>query len=108
MIEIVRYCQVSGDCPFDSWFLGLRDAKAKARILARMRQAEEGNLGDCSAVGEGVLELRIHVGAGFRVYCGRHGKALVVLLSGGDKASQSRDIARAKEFWADWKRRQRL
>jgi putative addiction module killer protein len=107
VIEIVRYRQVSGDYPFDTWFLGLRDAKAKARILSRMRQAEEGNFGDCSTVGEGVLELRIHVGAGFRVYYGRHGETLVVLLSGGDKASQSRDIARAKEFWADWKRRQR-
>jgi putative addiction module killer protein len=57
-------------------------------------------------VGEGVIELRIHVGAGYRVYCGRHGNAVVILLNGGDKSTQARDIARAKEFWSEWKRRQ--
>jgi putative addiction module killer protein len=57
-------------------------------------------------VGEGILELRIHVGAGYRVYIGRHAAVMVVLLCGGDKSTQSRDIAKAKTFWADWKRRQ--
>jgi putative addiction module killer protein len=58
-------------------------------------------------VGEGVLELRVLVGPGYRVYCTRHGKAVVLLLTGGDKSSQQADIRRAKELWTDWKRRQR-
>ncbi|CBW76722.1 Hypothetical cytosolic protein (plasmid) [Mycetohabitans rhizoxinica HKI 454] len=53
-----------------------------------------------------MLELRVHVGPGYRVYCGRHGNALVILLCGGDKRSQTADIRRAKEYWIDWKRRQ--
>jgi putative addiction module killer protein len=58
-------------------------------------------------VGEGVLELRVHVGPGYRVYCARHGRAVVLLLTGGDKSSQQADIKQAKELWAEWKRRQR-
>ena len=84
----------------------LRDATAKARIVARLRQIESGNLGDAKPVCEGVIELRIHVGAGYRVYCGQHGQHWVILLCGGDKDSQSKDIARAKGLWAEWKRRQ--
>ena len=70
------------------------------------RQVQAGNFGDCEPVGEGVIELRVHVGAGYRVYCGRHGKAVVLLLCGGDKGSQSADIKRAKALWSEWKRRQ--
>src|ERR1039458_9142421 len=73
----------------------LRDEMAKIRIAARLRQIESGNLGDSKPVGEGVTELRIHVGAGYRVYCGRHGQRWVILLCGGDKDSQPKDIARA-------------
>jgi putative addiction module killer protein len=73
----------------------------------RLRQLELGNFGDVEPVGEGVMELRVHVGAGYRVYCGRHGKAVVLLLCGGDKGSQDADIKRAKDLWAEWKRRQR-
>jgi putative addiction module killer protein len=85
---------------------GLRDKVAKARIAIRIRQIESGNLGDTKPVGEGVLELRVHVGAGYRIYCGRHGAHLIVLICGGDKDSQSKDIERAKDYWTDWKRRQ--
>jgi len=85
----------------------LRDSKALAQIVMRVRQIESGNLGDSKAVGGGVTELRIHVGAGYRVYCGRHGQHWIVLLCGGDKDSQSKDIDRAKGYWADWKRRQK-
>lgn len=106
MFEIVRYRQDSGKYPFDDWLRSLRDRIAQTRILARMRQLEAGNFGDWASVGEGVFELRIHVGAGYRAYVGRHGSVIVVLLCGGDKASQQKDIERAKEFWADWKRRQ--
>lgn len=65
-----------------------------------------GNFGDCRPVGEGVIELRVHVGAGYRVYCGHHGDTLVLLLSGGDKGSQTADIRYAKALWHEWKRRQ--
>jgi putative addiction module killer protein len=104
VFEIVVYKQDSGRCPYDDWFLRLRDKKAQARIITRLRQVQAGNLGDHAAVGEGVLELRVHVGAGYRVYCGRSGAELVVLLCGGDKSSQSKDIQRAKEFWRNWRK----
>jgi putative addiction module killer protein len=84
----------------------LRDKLAKARIASRLRQIEEGNLGDAKPVGEGVVELRVHVGAGYRVYCGRYGQHWIVLLCGGDKSSQAKDIGRAKTYWTEWKRRQ--
>jgi putative addiction module killer protein len=67
---------------------------------------QAGNFGDSQPAGDGVIELRIHAGAGYRVYCGRHGKALVILLCGGDKRSQAADIEHAKAFWSEWKRRQ--
>jgi putative addiction module killer protein len=70
--------------------------KAKARILARLLSAALGNFGDCEPVGEGVSEMRIHVGAGYRVYYTRTGSTVYVLLAGGLKASQAKDIAKAK------------
>jgi putative addiction module killer protein len=106
VIEVVRYRDEGGREPFTLWLRSLRDATAQARIYARIRQVESGNHGDAKPVGEGVTELRIHVGAGYRIYLGRHGQNLVILLCGGDKSSQSKDIAEAKTFWADWKRRQ--
>lgn len=106
MFEIVHYQYEDGSFPFQSWMEGMRDKMAKARITMRLRQLEQGNLGDAKSVGEGVLELRIHIGAGYRVYCGRHGQHWIVLLCGGDKSSQNHDILRAQSYWADWKRRQ--
>lgn len=92
--------------PFSLWLSGLRDKAAQARIRMRLQRLVSGNYGDCEPVGEGVLELRIHVGAGYRVYCAPHGKVMVLLLCGGDKRTQSEDIKHAKTFWAEWKRRQ--
>ncbi|WP_374327918.1 type II toxin-antitoxin system RelE/ParE family toxin [Azonexus sp.] len=106
MIELLRYQRDDGREPFSEWLNGLRDKVAQARIRIRLRQVQAGNLGDVESVGEGVIELRVHVGAGYRVYCGRHGKAVVLLLCGGDKGSQAADIKRAKDLWAEWKRRQ--
>lgn len=83
---------------FAQWFASLRDAKARAVINARLRRVELGNLGDCAPVGEGVSELRIHYGAGYRVYFAQRGMEVVVLLAGGDKSSQSKDIKRAQEL----------
>lgn len=106
MIEVFRYRRDDGHEPFTEWLNGIRDKVAQARIRVRLRQIEAGNLGDNEPVGEGVSELRVHVGAGYRVYFGRHGKAVVLLLCGGDKRSQTADIKRAKEMWLEWKRRQ--
>ncbi|PKO85558.1 MAG: addiction module killer protein [Betaproteobacteria bacterium HGW-Betaproteobacteria-12] len=106
VIELLRYQRDDGREPFSEWLNGLRDKVAQARIRVRLRQVQAGNFGDCEPVGEGVSELRVHVGAGYRVYCGRHGKTVVLLLCGGDKGSQAADIKRAKELWAEWKRRQ--
>lgn len=106
MIELLRYQRDGGHEPFTEWLDALRDKVAQARIRVRLRQVQAGNFGDSEPVGEGVIELRVHVGAGYRVYCGRHGKAIVLLLCGGDMSSQAADIKRAKELWSEWKRRQ--
>ncbi len=81
---------------FDGWLSALADHKAKARVLARITAAKLGNFGDSEPVGEGVSEMRIHVGAGYRVYFTRTDLTVYFLLTGGDKSSQKRDITRAK------------
>jgi putative addiction module killer protein len=80
------------------WFDKLRDRQARARILVRVRRLSLGNAGDVSPVGEGVSELRIDYGPGYRVYFKRSGDQWIVLLAGGDKRTQRRDIERAKEL----------
>jgi putative addiction module killer protein len=107
VIEIVRYQRVDGNEPFTEWIRALRDSTARIRIYARLKQVQLGNLGDVKAVGEGISELRVHAGPGYRIYYGLHGRHLVVLLCGGDKGSQSKDIDKAREYWMDWKRRQK-
>jgi putative addiction module killer protein len=106
-MELLRYQREDGREPFTDWLAGLRDKVAAARIRLRLRQVEAGNFGDSAAVGEGVIELRVHIGAGYRVYCARHGKTVVILLCGGDKSTQPSDIKQAKELWSEWKRRQK-
>jgi putative addiction module killer protein len=81
---------------FDEWLTKLSDQRGKARILARLTSVEAGNFGDCGPVGEGVSEMRIHFGPGYRVYFVRSGATVYVLLNGGDKDSQKRDIEQAK------------
>lgn len=77
---------------YEEWFADLRDRKGKEVILARLRRVEIGNFGDCEPVGEGVSELRIHFGPGYRVYLMKQGIEIVILLAGGDKSTQRRDI----------------
>ena len=83
---------------FASWLIGLRDVRAQARILARLESARLGNLGDCKAIGSGIREMRIHIGSGYRVYFVQKKQVILLLLCGGSKSSQSRDIARAKKI----------
>lgn len=83
---------------FDSWLADLKDAKAKARIVARLKSVEFGNLGDVRSVGGGISEMLIHYGPGYRVYFTRRDRLLIFLLTAGDKPSQERDIRRAKSL----------
>ena len=83
---------------FDGWFADLRDIRARVRIQARIDRAELGNFGDCEPVGEGVSEMRFHFGPGYRVYFAQRGLEVVILLAGGDKSSQSKDVKRALEL----------
>jgi putative addiction module killer protein len=85
---------------FARWLKALRDAKAAAKIAQRIVRISSGLLGDVKPVGEGVSELRINFGAGYRVYFAQRGKLLIILLCGGDKSTQARDIRRAKELSA--------
>jgi putative addiction module killer protein len=102
----LRYYQTSvGEQPFVEWLQGLDDRQARARIQARLARVAVGNLGDVEPVGEGVLELRIDWGPGYRVYFARIGKVIVLLLCGGDKRTQQRDIKRAKSYFEDFKAR---
>lgn len=103
MFELLEYVDASGRSPFTVWLDSLRDKMALARIQFRLRQVQAGNLGDVKPVGEGVSELRVHAGAGYRVYIGQHAKSVIILLCGGDKNTQAADIKRAKQFWQEWK-----
>ena len=80
---------------FDVWLAGLKDKVGRARIALRIRSAEHGNFGDCEPIGEAVSEMRIHVGPGYRAYFTRRAEVVYLLLAGGDKSSQKRDIKRA-------------
>lgn len=86
---------------FQVWLDDLADKRAQVRIAARLRQAEAGNLGDWASVGGEVSEMRVHFGPGYRLYFTRRGGALIVMLAGGDKASQARDIRRARRIAAE-------
>ncbi len=89
--------------PFETWYAGIRDAQARARIRARLTRVEAGNLGDYKAVGEGVCELRINYGPGYRVYFAQSGQTLIILLAGGNKSSQETDILAARLLWKEHK-----
>ena len=94
----------NGKAPCEEWLDTLRDRQGRAMIRARIRRLELGNPGNCRPVGQGVMEMKIHHGPGYRVYYGEDGDALIILLCGGDKDSQHRDIRKAHEFWDDYRR----
>ena len=83
---------------FDTWFAGIKDKQASRRVQARIDRAEDGNLGDCEPIGEGVSEMRIHYGPSYRVYFVQRGIEIIILLAGGNKATQAKDIKTAIEI----------
>ena len=91
-----------GSVPFDDWLASLRDKRMEAVVDARLARARAGNLGDHKRVGGGVSELRIRIGPGLRVYYGEHRAQVVILLGGGDKRTQARDLKRAQRLWQQW------
>lgn len=97
MKEIIRSETFSG------WLTALKDARARARILMRIDRMKEGNFGDSEPIGDGLSEARIHYGPGYRVYFMQQGDQIVVLLCGGDKATQPKDIKQAKRIAQAWK-----
>ena len=101
--EIVFYEDNQGNEPFHDWLEGLRDKQTRRRIINRISRMQGGNYGDVAPVGEGVSELRLFFGAGYRVYFGEDNQHIVVILCGGDKSTQSDDIARAKMYWKEYK-----
>ena len=101
--EVVAFRAQNGRVPFEEWLNELKDKKAVARVLARLARVRQGNPGDCKPAGGGVSELRVDYGPGYRVYFGQKGRALVVLLCGGDKRTQDRDIRLAKQYWREFK-----
>src|SRR6266576_2132370 len=106
MSEIRYYIAAGGQQPFVEWFADL-EATARAKVTRAIMRLEQGNFSSVKSVGEGVLEYRIDFGPGYRVYFGRDGDALVILLTGGTKKRQQRDIDAAHAYWQDYKQSKR-
>jgi len=105
-VRIIEYATGAGRYPFSEWLTSKKiDPKVRAIIDTRLNRLMLGLAGDCEHVGEGIFELRIHFRAGYRVYFAYYGSEIVILLCGGDKRSQPRDIGLAKNYWADFRRR---
>jgi putative addiction module killer protein len=104
--ELTIYETDDGDAPFSSWLDSLRDREARARIRKRLDRVALGNLGDYRSVGEGVFEFRIDYGPGYRVYFAQIEVLVLLLLCGGDKSTQDRDIQKAKQFWSNFNQRE--
>ena len=105
--EIETYRTQNGREPFMEWFNTIRDTRAQTRIRGRLDRVAVGNFGDCQSVGSGVFELRLNFGPGYRIYFGEVDRTIVLLLCGGDKSTQTRDIQRAKTYWLEYKEEQR-
>ena len=106
MIEIREYVDTQGRSPYARWFDRL-DASAAARVATALARMEQGNLSNAKAIGAGVFEYRIGAGPGYRVYFGRDGGTLIILLGGGTKTRQQQAIEAARNLWREYKRRKR-
>lgn len=100
--QVIFYQVATGKEPFNDWLSDLRDPQTRRRILNRLLRVESGNYGDYKSLKDGVFELRLDFGPGYRVYFGEDRDTIVVLLCGGDKSSQARDIERAKAYWKEY------
>jgi putative addiction module killer protein len=104
--QLLVYQTEEEDDPFLTWLDSLRDRASRARIKKRLDRVELGNIGDYRSVGDGVFELKIDCGSGYRVYFGNVDLETILILFGGDKGTQEEDILRAKQFWEDFKKRE--
>lgn len=104
--ELEIYETAGGENPFSDWLDTLQDRKARSSIRKRLDRVQLGNLGDCKSVGDGVFELRIDYGPGYRIYFAQIEVLTILLLYGGDKSTQDRDIQKAKQFWTDFRQRE--
>lgn len=105
MVTLRTYQMADGRVPFDEWLADLKDVQARARIRARLARVQAGNFGDCKPLREGVQELRIDHGPGYRIYLSRQGPVVVLLLCGSDKSGQRGAIKRALAYLNDWRER---
>ena len=94
---------ITEDAPFEQWYLSIRDKAVRTRIRARIDRLYLGNLGDSKPISEGIFELRLHFGAGYRIYFAQVGSTIIVLLGGGDKSTQPKDIESAISLWRLYK-----
>jgi putative addiction module killer protein len=104
MYRIRKYQCSDGRIPFDDWISTFKNSRDRARLLKRLDKVQLGNLGDWNSLGDNVFELREHFGAGYRVYYGIEKRTVILLLCGGDKSSQTKDIKLAKQYWQDFKK----
>ena len=104
-MELRIYTEAAGRVPFNDWLADLKDVRARAIFRARLLKVQMGNLGDCKPLRDGVQELRIDYGPGYRAYLSRQGPVLVLLLCGSDKSGQDRAIKQAIDYLNDWKQR---
>lgn len=100
--KVVIYADADGREPFTEWLESLKDGTGRKRILVRLRRVEQGNYGDYKLLGDGLFELRMDFGPGYRVYCAEKDDTIVILLSGGDKSTQRQDIKTAKSYWKEY------
>ena len=104
--DIRRYITPDGRNPFAEWLSSLRNLNAVVKIEQRLDRVRLGNLGNSKSVGEGVCELKVDFGPGYRVYFGQFGSTILLILCGGDKSSQEQDIRKAKEYWKEYEERE--
>ena len=102
--RIVKYVTRTGRCPFDAWFDRLKDKRKQAIVAARLNRLLQGNFGLCRRLDRDLWEFKIDFGPGLRIYFGEEGDTIVVLLCGGDKSTQSRDIEKARKFWVEYQK----
>lgn len=106
--QVIIYADKHGNEPFSVWLHNLKDISGRKRIFTRIDRLRYGNYGDCAPVGEGVSEVRMHFGPGYRVYFAERGNTVIILLGGGDKSDQRQCIKKAKLYWKEYQQHERL